>query len=198
MAKLLAASFMAALAGALADAAYRVSQAVLDRCRNARLQIMEYVKISSDRAGNRLDPRPYLEVLPELAPRLPRGACAFATDPDHYDFAGGRCVKDLSLERATFIEDGDCMELGFRHNCWKHEEDLTIRYRGITRYESTVSAGRGAWSVLVLDEVLPHPDGCRHEIALMSGFIILTCKDLTAAWTEATCPDKQSRHRRLE
>ncbi|MBG0820495.1 hypothetical protein HS048_07075 [Planomonospora sp. ID91781] len=151
---------------------------------------MEYVKVGTSPVGNVLDPRPYLEVLPELASKLPPGARAFAADPAHYDFYGQRCVKDLALERIAFDEDGGLMELGFRHNCWKHEEDLTIRYSGVTHYESTVSANAVMGSVLVLDEILPHPDGCSHEIALIPGTIVLTCKDLTATWTDAECSDK--------
>ncbi|OUC97848.1 hypothetical protein [Streptosporangium minutum] len=82
------------------------------------------------------------------------------------------------------------MELGFRHTCWKHEEDLTVRYHGVTRYGSTVPTGVAAWSVLVMDKIPPHLDGCRHETVLMSGATVLTCEDLTAVWTEAACPDK--------
>ncbi|WP_084966030.1 hypothetical protein [Thermoactinospora rubra] len=151
---------------------------------------MEYVRVHTTPARNEIDPLPYLDVLPELAPRLPPGAREFATDPDHYDFYSQRCVKDLALERITINEGDAYIELGFRHNCWKHEEDLTIRYQGVTHYESTVSTGVIAWSVLVLDEILPHPDGCRYEMALNSGFVALTCQDLTATWTEAICPDK--------
>ncbi|GII85287.1 hypothetical protein Ssi03_32770 [Sphaerisporangium siamense] len=151
---------------------------------------MKYVRVRISRGGNEMDPRPYLEALPQLAASLPPGAREFATDPEHYDFYSRRCVKDLALERVTFKEDDDFMELGFRHNCWKHEEDLTIRYQGVVRYESTLSTGMTAWSAVVLDEILPHPDGCRHELALISGSIAVTCEDLFVTWTEADCPDK--------
>ncbi|MFC6929013.1 hypothetical protein ACFQHO_00690 [Actinomadura yumaensis] len=47
------------------------------------------------------DPTPYLDLLPDLAIALPVGARAFATNVDHYDFVGKRCVKDLQLTRST-------------------------------------------------------------------------------------------------
>ena len=48
-----------------------------------------------------LSPLDYLAALPELAPKLPPGARAFATDPQHYDFSSRRCVKDLTLGPIT-------------------------------------------------------------------------------------------------
>ena len=71
----------------------------------------------------------YLRRLPTLAASLPEGALRFATDPEHYDFFGKRCVKDLKPPRLTSGElDGSrWLQSELRHNCWKHEEDLTIR-----------------------------------------------------------------------
>jgi hypothetical protein len=43
---------------------------------------------------------------------------------------------------------------------------------------------------VILDEVLPHPDGCAHEIACHSGAITIVCRDLDASCAEADCPDK--------
>ncbi|MFJ1865213.1 hypothetical protein ACIOD1_11330 [Streptomyces sp. NPDC088097] len=40
---------------------------------------------------------------------------------------------------------------------------------------------------MVLDEVLTHPNGCRHEIAFWEGSLVV-CRDLDASWTEADCP----------
>jgi hypothetical protein len=44
--------------------------------------------------------------------------------------------------------------------------------------------------VVILDEILPHPDGCSHEIAFRPGTVMVVCRDLTATWLEADCPDK--------
>lgn len=141
-----------------------------------------------------ISPVEYLKRLPEFADALPAGARTFAADPQHYDFHGSRCVKDLNLERISFGEtDGETsMELVFRHNCWKHEEDLIIRYEGVSDYGLDIAAPSGIEprSVVILDEILPHPDGCSHEIALRPGAITVVCRDLTVTWVEADCPDK--------
>lgn len=36
------------------------------------------------------------------------------------------------------------MELAFRHNCWKHEEDLVIRYEGVTDFALDITAPSGS------------------------------------------------------
>ncbi|WP_302850912.1 hypothetical protein [Streptomyces lunaelactis] len=40
------------------------------------------------------------------------------------------------------------------------------------------------------DEVLPHQDGCSHEIAFRKGTLTVICRDLVATWTAADCPGK--------
>ncbi|QYC40930.1 hypothetical protein Nocox_16585 [Nonomuraea coxensis DSM 45129] len=159
---------------------------------------MRYVNLSATIGGisDVLDPQPYLDRLPELRAALPEGAAAYAGEPGHYDFTSPRCVHDLKLDRILFGEDdgdggGDgWMRLGFRHNCWKHEEDLTLHYTGVTGYalrgESDMPLATRLGEV-VLDEVLPHPDGCAHEIACHTGSVVIVCRDLTATWSEAGC-----------
>ncbi|MGC0315017.1 hypothetical protein [Kitasatospora acidiphila] len=136
-----------------------------------------------------LDPHPYLAMLPELGADLPAGAAAFATDPEHYNFTGQRCVKDLTLD--GFLSDAgeaDALELRFRHNCWKHEEDLVIRYQGVTdiRLEGAIREELGP---LILDEILPHQQGCTHELAFRPGRLTITAADLATVWIEANCPE---------
>ncbi|MFI2237470.1 hypothetical protein [Streptomyces chrestomyceticus] len=41
---------------------------------------------------------------------------------------------------------------------------------------------------MILDEISPHRDGCRHEIAFWDGSLTVVCRDLVATWTEADCP----------
>ncbi len=98
---------------------------------------MKYVDLNATIGGvdGVIDPTRYLDHIPSFAADLPGGARAFATDPHHYDFHSRRCVKDLALEG---VELGDvsvlgetAIELRFRHNCWKQEEDLTLRYVGV-------------------------------------------------------------------
>ncbi|WP_369184419.1 hypothetical protein [Streptomyces sp. Y1] len=160
---------------------------------------MKYVELDA-RIGELtgvLSARRYLGALPRLTAELPPGAAAFATDPGHYDFTGQRCVKDLTLSRFD-LGHGDTgtgtgtLELGFRHNCWKHEEDLVIRYRAVTGIRLDGLGEPSSWEdlgPLVLDEILPHGQGCTHELAFRPGRLTVTAADLTAEWIASDCPD---------
>ncbi|MEU6894714.1 hypothetical protein ABZ934_23450 [Streptomyces sp. NPDC046557] len=157
---------------------------------------MEYVDLNA-RVGDLsgvLDPSRYLKNLPSIAADLPPGARAFATDTDHYTFPGRRCVKDLTLDpiRGSGSDGGDELEILFRHNCWKHDDDLVIRYTGVSGYvidSSGGSQGTDPWTV-ILDEILPDQNGCSHEIACWEGTLTVVCSDLRATWVEALCPSK--------
>ncbi|MFG2132514.1 hypothetical protein ACGFNV_32545 [Streptomyces sp. NPDC048751] len=153
---------------------------------------MKYVDLDAVILGRRggINPHPYLERLPVLADSLPPGARAFATDPDHYDFEGKRCVKDLKPREARRTGD-DTIELHFGHNCWKHHEDLVIRYTGVSRFQADVLdvCDLADLGDVILDEVLPHPDGCTHEIACRPGNLVVACRDLTAEWVAVDCPE---------
>ncbi|MFJ9865356.1 hypothetical protein [Streptomyces sp. NPDC101165] len=153
---------------------------------------MRYVELTDDEDGypGFIDPRPYLDRLPALAAALPPGARAFATDPGHYDFGGKRCVKDLRPERVRRTGDGD-VEIRFRHNCFQHDEDLLVRYTGVSRFQSDVLGVCDPASLgdVILDEILPHPGGCTHELACRPGTLVVACRDLEAEWVPADCPD---------
>ncbi|MDG4807767.1 hypothetical protein O7634_13510 [Micromonospora sp. WMMD1120] len=156
---------------------------------------MRYVSVERTNHGVALDPEAYLLELPSLAESLPEGAGRFATDPDHYDFFGQRCVKDLKPARLTSGETdgGRWLELYLRHNCWKHEEDLTIRYSGVrslTIEPDDQGLGVVHLQDVMLDEVLPHEHGCQHEIVCLSGRLIVTSRDLAAAWRYADCAER--------
>ena len=158
---------------------------------------MKYVNLSATigEIDDVIDPQEYLKRLPELRAALPEGAAAYAAEPGHYDFGSPRCVHDLKLDRIMSGEDGagGWMQLGFRHNCWKHEEDLTIRYKGVTGFTLQSASDTPRVTRLgevILDEVLPDPNGCAHEIACHTASITIVCQDLTATWVEADCPDK--------
>lgn len=130
------------------------------------------------------DPRAYLAVLPELLAALPPGAAAFAADPDHYDFYGLRCVKDLAVGEVLHDERAATARIRFTGNPWKHDEDLIVRYSGVTSFDVT---GIGT---VTLDEILPAPEGgCRHEIGGHDGDIVVVCADLTASWERVPRPD---------
>ncbi|GCD34949.1 hypothetical protein OEIGOIKO_02689 [Streptomyces chrestomyceticus JCM 4735] len=136
-----------------------------------------------------------------LADELPAGARGFATAPGHDDFSGKRCVKDLELQYIRGAgADGQEVEIRFRHNCWKHDEDLVIRYSGVTGFQAGSTEGddggdcRDDWEGLgtvILDEILPHRDGCSHEIVFWDGSLTVVCRDLVATWTEADCSGSQ-------
>lgn len=137
-----------------------------------------------------IDPRPYLAKLPELAEQLPPGARAFATDPGHYAFSGKRCVKDLKPQRVRRLGDEE-IEIRFGHNCWKHDEDLVVRYEGVSRFQVDVLdvCDVAALGDVILDEVLPHDGGCTHEVACRPGTLVVACRDLAAQWVATDCPD---------
>lgn len=144
---------------------------------------MEHVIVRFDEGGTYSDPEPYLELLPTLAPQLPPGARAFATDPEHYDFFGKRCVKDL--KPAELRADGDQLVLELRHNCWKHDADLVLRYTGVA--EHSVDPSGELPREVFLDELLPHERGVRHEIVCLTGDIVVIAADVTAEWVPTDC-----------
>lgn len=154
---------------------------------------MKYVRAEFTDSGTHSDPRAYLERLPTLASSLPAGARAFATDPEHYNYWGRRCVKDLKPQRLAAGEsDGNpWLELELKHNCWKHEDDLTIRYFGVQKM--TLEPPGAAAEVadlgdVMLDEILPAADGCTHELSCLAGSLVIACEDLTATWKASNCP----------
>lgn len=154
---------------------------------------MEYVNLGAqvgDLSGV-LDPSRYLEQLPLISGDLPPGARSFATDVDHYDFRSGRCVKDLML-RAVRGAGSEEVEVEFQHNCWKHDQDLLIRYAGVssTTIDPTDEDQGTDLGAVILDEILPHRDGCSHEIACREGTLTIVCRDLQAFWTETVCSSK--------
>ncbi|MFJ4183675.1 hypothetical protein [Kitasatospora sp. NPDC089509] len=153
---------------------------------------MQLVRIERTATGFALDPRPYLARLPALRPELPSGAEAFATDPAHYDFASERCVKDLKLASLVATEDAVVLRCSFNDVA---PEQLVIRYTGVTALlieaapptDSSAPDGlRERLGPLQLDEVLPHPHGCTHELGHIGGTVRITAADLTAAWLP--CP----------
>ena len=154
---------------------------------------MEYINLDAQ-VGNSsgvISPSRYLKQLPSLADDLPVGARAFATAPEHYDFSSRRCVKDLVVQHIRGVgADDQQMEIQFRHNCWKHNEDLAVRYTGVSSFDAGTIEGND-WADLgavILDEILPHQNGCSHEIAFWNGSLSVVCRDLIATWTEAACP----------
>jgi hypothetical protein len=158
---------------------------------------MKHVVVSATTVGLSIDPTGYLALLPQLASALPAGARAFALDPNHHDFGGSRCVKDLTIERVSFLSvDGRLdLGLGLRHNCWKHEEDLVITYSGVCGFALSTTDGTANWTGLapvILDEITPHEQGCSHEIACLAGSLSIVCRDLNATWVPAECPDRHS------
>ncbi|MEU2772818.1 hypothetical protein ABZ646_07785 [Streptomyces sp. NPDC007162] len=143
---------------------------------------MKYVDV---RGG--CDPGPYLARLPELADRLPPGARAFATDPRHYDPGDRHCVQDLhplDVRRPA----RDAVELRFRNHRAGPDEDLVVRYTGVSRFQTDILGACDLSSLgeVILDEILPHPDGCTHELACRPGTLVVACTDLVAEWVPAT------------
>ena len=158
---------------------------------------MKYVELNAtvNNISGVISGQAYLRLLPRLAPGLPAGARAFATDPQHYDFYSRRCVKDLTIDALSFRgDDGQLtIEITFGHNCWKHEENLVITYSGVSTSELRLEDGTSNWTNLkpvILDEVLPHDHGCTHEIACRAGTLTIVSTDLVASWVPANCPQQ--------
>ena len=156
---------------------------------------MKYVEIDEGAtdegaAAVSVDPGPYLARLPELAVGLPPGARAFATDPRHYEFGGRRCVQDLRPLAMRRTAPAD-IEIRFRHDCHRHDEDLIVRYTGVSRFQTDIlgACDLGSLGEVILDEILPHPGGCTHELACRPGTLVMACTDLVAEWVPATADD---------
>jgi hypothetical protein len=158
---------------------------------------MRYVELNAtvNNVSGVISAQAYLELLPQLVRRLPTGARAFATNPQHYDFYSRRCVKDLTIDNLSFQRDDgqQTIEITFGHNCWKHEENLVITYSGVSSYELRPEDGTSDWTNLgqvILDEVLPHNHGCSHEIACRAGTLTIVSTDFAASWIPANCPEQ--------
>ncbi|NBH05064.1 hypothetical protein [Amycolatopsis sp. SID8362] len=86
-------------------------------------------------------------------------------DPDHYDFASVKCVKDLRLGQ------------------------LSLREAGSAKPADELSPNERVWPAsprlgdVQLDEILPIAGGCSHEIKFTGGRVMITCEDLHAEWT---------------
>lgn len=167
---------------------------------------MKYVVVEQQGRGSYWhDPSPYLAKLPELLPALPPGARAFAADPQHYDIAAPRCVKDLR-PRAIPQQAGVDGELVLRFG-WGGLPDhdvLTIHYTGVTGVELTDDDGEpiesadlielSGYNSLRLDEILPHGSGgCSHELRLTLATVRIVCADLTAQWALPVADDGNER-----
>jgi hypothetical protein len=123
---------------------------------------LRYVRIERTDGGFSLDPTAYVEQLPTLAKSLPTDARSFATDSEHYDFHSQRFVKNLKPQRLTPGNTDEVNWLELQLHCWRHEEDLIIRYHDVRTI--TVNPPRDDLDVAHLrevfpDEILPHEDG---------------------------------------
>lgn len=140
--------------------------------------------------GYFLDPRPYLEILPDIVDELPSGARSFAEDPLHDDFSSARCVEDLRLVSLEADDVTGRVILRFTANPWKHESGLDLVYTGVRRMSVDLGidnqiAGMG---IVQLDEVLPDENGVSHEIQLIEGVVKIYASDLTALWGDTGQP----------
>lgn len=147
---------------------------------------MEHVVVRWEPAngGYWVDPRPYLEALTTIGPTLPPGARAYAEDPDHYNFASGRCVKDLWFGSLRLDDGARVARLTLLPHSSKHELSLVLEYLGV---ESTTGVrdrdpGAGWFGSVLLDELIPIAAGVLHELALTGGTIRIVARDVVAHW----------------
>jgi hypothetical protein len=146
-----------------------------------------------------LDPAPYLKKLPELSDELPAGAREFALDSAHYRFGDPQCVKNLKLVEARF-SDGPQPTAVVRlsPNPWMHSQNLIIEYLGVRSFVVEVEPDDEGeehpqgMDRLLLDEILPHRNGCSHEIRFTGGALNISCGDLRARWEPVPGTDEIS------
>lgn len=147
---------------------------------------MEHVVVRWDPqpGGYWLDPRPYLDVLPQVAGALPPAARAYAEDPGHYDFNSGQCVKDLRFRSLTVDDANTRVVVDFAPNPSKHPDGLALVYTGVgsLSVEHRGTDDIGWMGSLLLDEVLPTEGGVSHEMALTSGTIKIVASEVEARW----------------
>lgn len=154
---------------------------------------VRYVQVEATGTGYAFDPNPYLDHLELMRDELPAGARAFATDPDHYNVRSERCVKDLKLVTLTVADASGQLSVQVRFQFNEvAPEVLEIGYRDVLSIDVSVSdsgphryppdAQTRRLSDVQLDEILPHPWGCAHEIQFIKGTITVIAADLEAGW----------------
>ena len=142
--------------------------------------------------GYWFDPRPYLEILPDIVDRLPPGARSYAEHPGHYRFDSDQCVKDLRFISLAVDGETHRVVVNFAANPSKHTAGLALAY---TSVQSIIVDREGADAIgwrdvgwigtVMLDEVLPVGAGMSHEIKFTSGTIKIVASDVEARWDEA-------------
>ncbi|MEV6942398.1 hypothetical protein AB0N07_10410 [Streptomyces sp. NPDC051172] len=70
-------------------------------------------------------------------------------------------------------------EIRFGHSGFKHDVSLLVLYTGVSRFQVDILdvCDASALCEVILDEVLPHGDGCTHEIACRQGTMAVVCRD---------------------
>lgn len=156
---------------------------------------MRFCRVDRTTTGFLIDPTGYLAALPELLALLPPGAAAFAADPRHSDFSSKFCVKDLKIEQIR-IQDGNAqltMSIDFAFNDINGVPRLSITYTEVTGFDLRTDPDHHAhpdWigphvkrlGDVQIDEIVPTPNGCTHEITLITGTLLITCGDLAVTW----------------
>jgi hypothetical protein len=146
--------------------------------------------------GFLVDPRPYIEILPQLKGSLPGGAYRFVSDAAHYDVFSERSIKDLKVERLELVDSFAVLgiELHLAYNQLPDVPSLTVRYSEVANLsvdvgsefqirQDWINEGTKRLGDVLTDEVLPDARGCIHVIELVHGTISITCKDLEATWS---------------
>lgn len=142
------------------------------------------VRRESRPGGYWLDPRPYLELLPEIIDALPPGARAFAKNVEHYEFNSGQCIKDLRFSSMAVDDATRRVSVKFAPHPFKHATGLEITYTDVTSLsvDREGADGIGWLGTLLLDKVLPVDEGVSHEVKLSCGSIRVISSDLEARW----------------
>ncbi|WP_205624491.1 hypothetical protein [Actinomadura flavalba] len=109
-------------------------------------------------------------------------------------------MKDLRVGEVVIREAGSAQVeviVVFKGSKWKHDADLSIRYRDVIRFETEIldlPKSVRVWPEsrrlgdVQLDEILPTSVGCSHELKLTGGMIFVECADLDAEWQPVAHP----------
>src|ERR1044072_5051556 len=104
---------------------------------------IRYSRVDRLPDGFLVDPRPYMELLPNLEGSLPGGAYSFVTDPEHYNFFSERSIKDLKIERLEVVDGFATLgiTLDLSYNELPHAPRLSIKYRDVSNLSLDVTSG---------------------------------------------------------
>jgi hypothetical protein len=152
---------------------------------------MQHVKLGETADGYSLDVRPYLGWLAGHAAALPPGARAYALDPEHYDFTARWCPRGAVWESATLRPDerGTSATVVLR-GTGDPSPRFVLTYQGVSSFTTSADEAGTSPDELLVDELVPVPQGVRHELCLRGGTLVVVARDMVAGWRSGRADDR--------